>query len=199
MLPAGWTLLGGHLQPDPHAAARFYGALLGWSFDEPAPMPGGIGGHYVVARVDGRPVAGIGQASDPESPAVWATHVAVSDLERALVAVGHAGGALVTGPLEAVPEAPFALWRLPGYEGGEPEQPMPRDVVAVATPTDPAAVPPHWAVNFRVEDTDATADHAVALGGTVRMAPTDTPGFRSAVIGDPHGDVIAVSAAAAAR
>ncbi|MDR6507287.1 hypothetical protein [Arthrobacter oryzae] len=40
------------------------------------------------------------------------------------------------------------------------------------------------------------AGHAVALGGTILMAPMDTPGFRSAVIGDPQGGFIAVSATA---
>ncbi len=33
-------------------------------------------------------------------------------------------------------------------------------------------------------------------GGTVLLAPTDTPGFRSAVIADPQGGVIAVTAPA---
>jgi predicted enzyme related to lactoylglutathione lyase len=68
--------------------------------------------------------------------------------------------------------------------------------VAVVTTTDGVAVPPHWSVNFAVHDADSIARHAVALGGTVLMAPMDTPGFRSAVIGDPQGGFIAVSAAA---
>jgi predicted enzyme related to lactoylglutathione lyase len=41
-----------------------------------------------------------------------------------------------------------------------------------------------------------TAEHAVALGGRLWMAPMDTPGFRSAVIADPQGGVIAISAPA---
>jgi predicted enzyme related to lactoylglutathione lyase len=56
------------------------------------------------------------------------------------------------------------------------------------------AVPPHWSVNFAVRDADAMVEHAADLGGTIVMAPMDTPGFRSAVIADPQGGVIAISA-----
>jgi predicted enzyme related to lactoylglutathione lyase len=47
-----------------------------------------------------------------------------------------------------------------------------------------------------VRDVDSIAQHAVALGGTILIAPMNTAGFRNAVIGDPQGGVIAVSAAA---
>ena len=40
------------------------------------------------------------------------------------------------------PEAPLTLFRLPGYVGGESEQPIARDVVAaMAPPSDPSAGP----------------------------------------------------------
>ena len=85
------------------------------------------------------------------------------------------------------PGVPITLFRLPGYVGGEPEQPVPRDVVAVMTPTEGGPVPPHWNVNLWVADADAVAAHAADLGGTVLMPPMDTPGFRSAVLSDPQG------------
>ena len=92
--------------------------------------------------------------------------------------------------------APVTLFRLPDY-AGEPGQPIPRDVVGVMTATggDSAApaVPPHWNVNLRVDDTDAVAAHAADLGGTVLMPPMDTPGFRSAVVLDPQGAAFSVS------
>lgn len=99
--------------------------------------------------------------------------------------------------LQPVPGTPLALWRLPGYVGGGGQgQPLPEDVVAVMTLTDEASeVPPHWAVNLCVEDVDATARRAVALGGRLLLPPTDTPGFRSAVVADPQQGVIAISAA----
>src|SRR3954451_20762545 len=86
--------------------------------------------------------------------------------------------------LVPVPDAPFSQWRLGGH------------VIGVVTATDGSAVPPHWSVNFAVGDADAVAQHATSLGGTVVMGPFDTPGFRNAVIADPRGGVIAVSATA---
>ena len=86
--------------------------------------------------------------------------------------------------LEPVPGAPFSQWRLSDQ------------VVAVVTATDGVSSPPHWSVNFAVRDADAIAEHAAALGGIVLMAPIEAAGFRSAVIADPQGGVIAISAPA---
>ena len=90
------------------------------------------------------------------------------------------------------PFGPATLLRLRDHVGGEPAQPVPRDVVAVMAPAD-ASVPPHWNVNFRVSGADATVELAASLGGTVVMPPVDTPGFRSAAIADPGGAVFSVS------
>src|SRR4029453_17035423 len=78
----------------------------------------------------------------------------------------------------------ITLWRLPGYVGGEPEQPVPRDVVAVMTPTDDQ---PTWMLDFWVHDADATAAEARELGGTVVAAPFDAPPFRHKVLADLEG------------
>ena len=69
--------------------------------------------------------------------------------------------------------------------------------MAVLTATDGVAVPPHWSINFAVRDVDFIAEHVIALGGTILMPPMNTPGFRNAVIGDPQGGFISVSAALA--
>jgi predicted enzyme related to lactoylglutathione lyase len=97
------------------------------------------------------------------------------------------------------PGVPVVLFRLPDHVGGVPDQPMPRDVVAVMTSTaagpDAAAmsVPPHWNVNIQVADTDAVTDDAARLGGTILMPPTDAPGFRSAVLLDAQGAAFSIS------
>jgi predicted enzyme related to lactoylglutathione lyase len=95
------------------------------------------------------------------------------------------------------PGAEITLWRLPGYLGGEPQQPVPRDVVSVMMPIggDGAANPPqpHWSVDFWVADADATAEQAARLGGIVVVPPHDTPGFRNAVLADPSGAVFSIS------
>jgi predicted enzyme related to lactoylglutathione lyase len=117
-------------------------------------------------------------ANEPNSWAMSSLHT--TDVGRAQAFYG----ALFGWELEPVPGAPFSLWRRSGL------------VVAVVTATDGVAVPPHWSVNFAVRDADSLVRHAVALGGSVLMAPMDTPGFRSAVIRDPQGGTIAVSATA---
>jgi predicted enzyme related to lactoylglutathione lyase len=96
-------------------------------------------------------------------------------------------------------ESEITLWRIPGYEGGEIEQPVPRDVVAVmarmSSDRFPDDVPSHWSVDFWVADTDATANKAAELGGKVIAPPFDTPVGRNAVLADPQGAVFSVSKA----
>lgn len=246
------------LQPDPDAAVAFYGALLGWTFDPPTAMPDGLAGTYRTARLDGRLVAGIGQAPAGLPAAAWTTYVAVDDLDAAVARAVAAGGQAVVGPTahgdagrvavlvdpagvgfglwqaaarvgaervnepgawtmsslhapdgerastfygavfgwatDAMPGVPIAFWRLAGHVGGVDGQAMPRDVVAVLAPIGPGEpTPPHWSVAIRVADVDATARRAAELGGTVLMPPTDTPGFRSAVVADPQGGVVALT------
>jgi uncharacterized protein len=91
------------------------------------------------------------------------------------------------------------MWRLPGYVGGEPSQPVPRDVVAVMAPIsgdqsgDGASS--RWSVDFWVDDVDAIADRAADLGGEVIAPPYDIPGagFRQAVLADPRGAAFSVT------
>jgi predicted enzyme related to lactoylglutathione lyase len=94
-------------------------------------------------------------------------------------------------------ELEVALWRAPGYEGGEPQQPVPRDVVGVMVPTtrdrSREAPPPNWSVDFWVEDVDAAAVRATELGGAVVAPAFDTPVGRTAVLADPHGAAFSVS------
>ena len=87
----------------------------------------------------------------------------------------------------------MTMWHLPGYFGGEPSQPVPRDVVAVMAPLPDADAPSRWDVNFWVHDADDLAARAEALGGSVVTPPSDQPPFREAVIADANGAPISVS------
>ena len=83
------------------------------------------------------------------------------------------------------------LFRLPGFVGGEPEQPVPRDVVATMLP---AGGETGWAVDFWIDDADRAAAAAEANGGSVvEPVAEDIPPFRSAVIADPNGVPFSVS------
>jgi predicted enzyme related to lactoylglutathione lyase len=261
--PAGVPCWVETLQPDPRAALDFYGALFGWEFAEPGPMPGQRPGEYFVARLEGRDVAGVGSVPESGDPAraSWNTYIRVDSADEAVERAKAAGAGVLIGPLDALPagrlavlvdpvgavisvweararegaqlinepgtwamsslhtgdgeaakafygsvfgwqpdafgspEAPMTLWRLPGYVGGEGKwATVPSDVVAVMAPTGAAAtpVPPHWNVNLRVDDADATVGRAVGLGGNAIAPVLDTPGFRSAVLADPQGAVFSI-------
>jgi uncharacterized protein len=82
--------------------------------------------------------------------------------------------------------------------GGEPEQPVPRDVIATMAPMGdrfPDAAPAYWSVDFWIDDLDATAEKADRFGGKVVAPPyeiPDTP-LRQAVLADPHGATFSVT------
>ena len=78
------------------------------------------------------------------------------------------------------------MFRLPGYVGGEPRQPVSREVIATMSPAD-GEVASAWAINFWDRDVDATTAKAVELGGSAIAPPFDTPISRMAVLVDPQG------------
>jgi predicted enzyme related to lactoylglutathione lyase len=86
---------------------------------------------------------------------------------------------------------PAAIFRLPGFVGGEPQQPVPRDVVAVMLPA--AGGPARWTPDFWVPDADAAAAKAEELGGAVLAPPAQAGPGRTAVLADPAGAVFSVS------
>jgi predicted enzyme related to lactoylglutathione lyase len=115
--------------PDPRAAARFYGELLGWELDDIAP-PGATGCH-LVARLHGATVAGIGPAADDDpASAAWSTYICVEDADAAAERVRPAGGALTVAPDEYLDAgrmavcadpagAAFRLWQPRSCAGAE--------------------------------------------------------------------------------
>ena len=82
------------------------------------------------------------------------------------------------------------MWRLPGFFGGEPSQPVPRDVVATMVEGDG---PASWMPDFWVTDADGVAATAEASGGKVVAPPTQNPVGKSAVLADPAGAVFSIS------
>jgi predicted enzyme related to lactoylglutathione lyase len=94
-------------------------------------------------------------------------------------------------------EGEITLWRLPGYVGGEPEQPVSREVVGVMVPMSgdqfSEDVSVHWSVDFWVDDVDAAAVRAAELGGAIETWPFSTSVGRTAILADPQGAVFSVS------
>jgi predicted enzyme related to lactoylglutathione lyase len=94
---------------------------------------------------------------------------------------------------EPEPFGPIWLFRLPGFVGGEPSQPVPRDVVATMFPADGGDA--FWQPDFWIADVDGAAAAAGARGGSVIEPPAEFEGapFRSAVLADPDGASFSLS------
>jgi uncharacterized protein len=69
--------------------------------------------------------------------------------------------------------------------------------VGGTTPPMMEGVPNHWHVYFAVSDADATTAKITEMGGSVMMAPFDTPIGKMAVVADPQGAVFSLFQAAA--
>ncbi len=168
------------------------------------------GGTVLAEPVDAPPAGRLAVVADPEGaafcvweprarrgaqlvnePGAWSmSALNARDREGAAAFYGAAfGWQLETfrmGDME------MGLFRLPGYVGGEPSQPVPRDVVAVVMPLSEAPRA-HWSVDFWVDDVDRATATATELGGGVLAGPYDAPPFRQAVVADPNGVAFSVS------
>jgi predicted enzyme related to lactoylglutathione lyase len=91
-----WTELA---TTDSGAAKKFYGALLGWEFDD---MPSGPDMIYSMSKVGGQHVAGVFDIHGEMNgmPPSWTSYVAVEDADTAARKVTAAGGKLVKEPFD---------------------------------------------------------------------------------------------------
>jgi uncharacterized protein len=180
------------------------------SADEAAMAAVDAGGAVLVEPFDALPAGRMAVLADPagapfcvwqpgerrgaqlvNEPGAWAmSHLSSPDPERAAAFYG----ALFGWTTETFGEGDTAMtmFRLPGYVGGEPRQPVSREVVATMSGARGDAAP-GWGVHLWDRDVDATAAKAVELGGRALAPPFDTPMTRMAVLADPHGATFTVS------
>ncbi len=95
-------------QPDPQAAADFYGALFGWELEDV--MPPDAPGRYFMARIRGKDVAGVG--SIPEGApqmATWNTYVWVDSADETASKVEEAGGSVMMEPFDVMDAGRMAV------------------------------------------------------------------------------------------
>jgi predicted enzyme related to lactoylglutathione lyase len=99
-------------QPDPGAAAEFYGELFGWETEDA--MPPGSPGKYFMARLGGRDVAAISSQQDgaPPTPS-WNTYVWVDSADETAAKVREAGGSVLTEPFDVMDAGRMAVFADP--------------------------------------------------------------------------------------
>lgn len=96
-------------QPDLDGAQEFYGGLLGWELTTATPP--GAPARYVIASLDGRDVAGLGEGS---GPARWSTYVAVDDADVTTQRAVELGASVLSAPADAGPGGRGASLADPG-------------------------------------------------------------------------------------
>src|SRR3954464_5898649 len=97
-------------QPDPDAAAEFYGALFGWETENA--MPKDAPGPYYMARLRGRDVAAISGQMQPGAPS-WTTYVQVDSADDTAATVREAGGTVLTEPFDVFDSGRMAVFADP--------------------------------------------------------------------------------------
>jgi len=114
-------------QPDPDAAAAFYGGLFGWELEDS--MPPDAPGKYLMARIGGGDVGAISSPmGDAPATAMWNTYVWVEDADETAAKVRDAGGTVLSEPFDvgeagrmavlADPEgAVFCAWQPKKHRG----------------------------------------------------------------------------------
>src|SRR3954470_16731680 len=116
-------------QPDPGAAADFYGKLFGWELEKS--MPAEAPGSYLTARLGGGEVAAISSPMGDAPPAAtWNTYVWVDDADETAAKVRDAGGSVLSEPFDVMeagrmgvfadPEgAVFCIWQPKEHRGAQ--------------------------------------------------------------------------------
>jgi predicted enzyme related to lactoylglutathione lyase len=94
---------------DAHAAARFYGALFGWSTRQ-TPLDEGV---YTMFLVEGRDAAAMMELPtamrEKGVPVHWAVYVAVEDTDAAADRARGAGGQVIAGPFDVLDAGRMAV------------------------------------------------------------------------------------------
>lgn len=193
--------------PDPGMKARWITEIRVDDLPAAVQRATVAGATVLQDEVDFRPVGRLGLLTDPtgatvtvweggqregaqlvNEPGAWSMSILkTTDVDLAVAFYGEVFG------LTSEPMGPLTLLRLPGYLGGEPSQPVSREVVALVAPVDDDGGS-RWDVDFWVSDVEAAVRFVAESGGTVHAGPYDAPpAFRQAVVSDPEGAVFTIS------
>ncbi len=116
-------------QPDPAAAAEFYGKLFGWEVEDV--MPPDAPGQYFMARIRGLDVGAISSIPEGAPPiATWNTYIWVDSADETAAKVRDAGGGVMTEPFDVMDAgrmagftdsegAVFFVWQAGQHKGSQ--------------------------------------------------------------------------------
>jgi len=192
-------------QPDPEAAARFYGGLFGWELENA--MPEGSGGAYFMARLGGGDVAAVSGIPDgAPRMATWNTYIWVDSADDTAAAVRSAGGTVMTEPFDVMdagrmavfadPEgAVFCVWQAGRHRGSQVvNEPGSVNFNNLNT-RDAAGAKAFYGAVFGWRTLDLGGGEAWTLPGYGDHLERNDPGLRerTAELGGPEGfvDVVA--------
>jgi predicted enzyme related to lactoylglutathione lyase len=96
--PAGTPCWADLTVPDLEAAKAFYGAVLGWEFQQFGEEFGG----YALARAKGAAAAGVGPQQAGTTPS-WTLYLASDNVDSTAEAIGENGGTVVLPPGDVGP------------------------------------------------------------------------------------------------
>lgn len=125
--PAGVPCWVDTSQPDPVAAAAFYGDLFDWKLEDS--MPPDAEGHYFEATIYGARVAAVGSGNG-SGPVTWMTYISVEDADAAAERVRANGGTVISEPFDIFDAgrmaifadtegAVFSVWQARRHTGAE--------------------------------------------------------------------------------
>lgn len=94
-------------QPDPQAAAEFYGGVFGWTFENM--LPPHLDDQYLVASLNGLTVAAIASPTPGvTSSPMWNTYVSVTDADAAVAHAVELGAEVLLAPVDVGPPGSVA-------------------------------------------------------------------------------------------
>src|ERR1700727_60068 len=154
--------------PDQEASKRFYGELLGWSFQE---LPVGEGAYYTMAGVDGHHVAAIApqpeQQRDGGAPPLWNSYITVDSADAAVDRATSLGGSAPAPAFDVMQAGRMAVLQDP--QGAYFMVWEPRDTIGAGLVNAPGALT--WN-ELTTPDLDASEDfYGDLFGWTTEIAP----------------------------
>ncbi|GAA2715494.1 MULTISPECIES: VOC family protein [Streptomyces] len=172
---------------DVEAGKRFYGEILGWTFED----SGGEYGHYTQAFHGGKNVAALAPKPDGRMPTAWSVYFASPDAAATGDRIRAAGGQIVMGPMAIGPfgtmlmaadpgGAVFGVWQAAAHKGFEKRGGPGSFGWTEVWTWDAAAVDPFYESVFGFTTHDVSEEAATDFA---LWTPTGAPGTPDRAVG----------------